>query len=75
MQLSKQLEAVHARQLDISQHDCGLEFGELRQSLLRVADSQDLTAPLVEQGFVTLAGVFLVLNNQDALRKWDMACH
>src|ERR1700739_3581846 len=45
-------------------------IGEPSQGIFRAGDSKNLQAPLLEQGLVTTACVFFVLDDQDAIGRF-----
>ena len=49
------------------------EFGEFRERLFAAADSKNFKIPLTKKGFIAFAGVFLVLDDQDALLSCEFS--
>ena len=63
----QQVEPVHSGQFDVGDQHRGRKFGKARQSVFRAAHAQDFVAPPAQQGFVTDARVFFILDDQDAV--------
>jgi len=53
----------------------GSEFGKLCERFLARADSQHVVIPLAEEGFVTFAGILLILDDEDALHGMIVRGH
>ena len=46
---------------------CGPNSGKFRERVFAAADAQHFVIPFAQQRFVTFAGVFLILHDEDAL--------
>ncbi len=74
-QLLQQVEAVHAGQLDVRENQAGLKFLKFRERFFAAADAENFPVPFAQQGFVALAGVVFIFDDQNALLVGIRGCH
>ena len=75
-QTAQQREPVHARQLHVGDQNGGAVTRKVGQGVFGAGDAEHVESPLPQQRFVAEAGVFLVLDNQDAVSQFlDVGQH